>query len=308
MKVSLILTVLNEADTIGIFLNSLEMQTRLPDEVVVCDAGSTDGTQGILKKFGDGFPRPVTIFEKRGNRSIGRNAAIRKAAYDLIAGTDAGCVLKPDWLERLIGAFENDPSVDVVSGFYASKGETLFEKCAGVVTLSTKGVNPDTFLPSTRSIAFRREAWATVGGFPEKLDFAEDTRFALDLRAAGMRFVFAGDAVVYWRPRNSLSQVYHQFADYARGNSKTGILTMNSIRIHARYLIWMLLTGGLVLAPWTLFVWIPAVIPYWARWSLAGWRESGDWRSLFVTPAIKLVVDGGQITGFWEGFLPDKDR
>ena len=48
MKVSLIATVLNGADHLEAFLGSLAAQTRAPDEVVVVDGGSTDGTASLL--------------------------------------------------------------------------------------------------------------------------------------------------------------------------------------------------------------------------------------------------------------------
>lgn len=48
MKVSLIATVLNGADHLEAFLGSLAAQTRAPDEIVVVDGGSTDGTASLL--------------------------------------------------------------------------------------------------------------------------------------------------------------------------------------------------------------------------------------------------------------------
>ena len=257
----------------------------------------------MLEAFAARFVHPVKVLKLPGNRSKGRNAAIRESQNEIIAGTDAGCLLDAHWLERLVAPFEEDPLIDVVSGFYEARGETWFEQCAAVVTLSTKGVNPDTFLPSTRSIAFRREAWQCVGGFPEELDFAEDTRFGLDLRKAGRRFAFARNAVVFWRPHHSLRQIFRQFRNYALGNAQAGILTGNYFRIHMRYLGWLLLTASLFLSPWFFIVWTPAVLPYWVMWSNRGWKESHDWRSLVVTPSIKLVADGGQFTGFWSGLL-----
>ena len=50
MKVSLIATVLNGAEHIEEFLGSLEAQTRAPDEVVIVDGGSTDGTLQLVRR------------------------------------------------------------------------------------------------------------------------------------------------------------------------------------------------------------------------------------------------------------------
>ena len=46
-------------------------------------------------------------------------------------------------------------------------------------------VDPATFLPSSRSVAFRKAAWAAVGGYPEWLDYCEDLVFDLSLRERG---------------------------------------------------------------------------------------------------------------------------
>jgi GT2 family glycosyltransferase len=306
MKLTLISTVLNEAANLGAFLDSLGRQNRLPDEVVFCDAGSRDGTVNILRDFALRFPRPFKVIEEPGNRSHGRNAAIREAEHDYIAGTDAGCVLDKYWLERLVLPFEHDPAVDVVSGFYQARGETCFERCAAVATLSTRGVTAENFLPSARSIAFRKEAWRRVGGFPEHLEFAEDTQFGLNLRKAGLRFVLAPDALVYWRPRSSPGQVFRQLSNYARGNVQAGILYANYLRPHLRYSLWGLLTAAVFIHPAWLALWIPAVLPYWGKWAVAGWRECRDWRALLLTPGIKLIADAGQFAGFWSGLCRPK--
>ncbi|MEK7323722.1 MAG: glycosyltransferase, partial [Chloroflexota bacterium] len=53
MKVSLILTVLNEGEYIRRLLESVSRQSRLPDEVVVCDGGSTDDTVAVIDEYGN---------------------------------------------------------------------------------------------------------------------------------------------------------------------------------------------------------------------------------------------------------------
>ncbi len=52
MIVSLVVTVLNEGETIGRLLDSIANQTRLPDEVVACDGGSADDTVARLNADG----------------------------------------------------------------------------------------------------------------------------------------------------------------------------------------------------------------------------------------------------------------
>ena len=86
MRVSVIFTVLNEAGALPRLLDSLAAQTRQPDEVVVCDGGSHDGTLDLLRAE---ERLPLRVIESPGaNISRGRNVAIAAATGDVIACTD----------------------------------------------------------------------------------------------------------------------------------------------------------------------------------------------------------------------------
>ena len=114
MKVSLISTVKDASAHIEEFVGSVRAQTRAPDEMIVVDGGSTDGTPELLRRAA---ADAVTVIEERGaNIARGRNLAIAAAAHDVIAVTDADCVLDPRWLERILEPIEAD--ADVSMGFY----------------------------------------------------------------------------------------------------------------------------------------------------------------------------------------------
>jgi len=221
-KVSLIMTVRNEAESLPRLLDSVMRQTLLPNEVVIADGGSTDGTQEIVRSYMDRLP--VSLLEAPGaNISEGRNAAIREASHDIIAATDAGVVLNPNWLEALVVPFE-DNRVDVVSGFFVPEADTAFEMAMGATILpALEEIDPSSFLPSSRSVAFRKEAWEEAGGYPEWLDYSEDLVFDLSLKAQGKRFVFASEAVVHFRPRSTLRAFFRQYYLYARGDGKADL-------------------------------------------------------------------------------------
>ncbi|HUP28116.1 MAG TPA: glycosyltransferase [Chloroflexia bacterium] len=242
--VSLIMTVRNEAHSLPRLLDSIIAQTRLPDEVVIADGGSTDGTQQIVRAYADRLP--LRLVEVPGaNISQGRNAAIREAHHSIIAATDAGVVLEHEWLEALAAPLSNE-AIDVVAGFFVPEARSTFELAMGATVLpALQDIDPVRFLPSSRSVAFRKSAWQDVEGYPEWLDYCEDLVFDLNLRAAGKRFVFAPGAVAHFRPRSSLRTFFRQYYLYARGDGKADLWRK---RHAARYTAY---TAGPALAAWS---------------------------------------------------------
>ena len=87
-RTSLIVTVLDEAGTIDALLESVAAQTCPPDEVVVADGGSADGTLASLRSWSSRLP--LRVVEAPGaNIARGRNLAIQSARGEVIAVTAA---------------------------------------------------------------------------------------------------------------------------------------------------------------------------------------------------------------------------
>ena len=238
-RVSVIATVLNEANSIDILLHSLLRQTRQPDEVVIVDGGSSDGTPAKLERFAQETDLPLQVLSRPGcNISQGRNAAIAAARGPIIVSTDAGVRLGDDWLEQLVKPFDTNDPPDVVGGFFMSDPHSLFELVLGAITLPTlEEIDPDAFHPSSRSIAFRRDAWRSVGGYPEWLDYCEDLLFDFALRDAGYVFAFAPRAVVHFRPRPTPGAFFKQYYRYARGDGKADFWRYRHLARYITYLV-----------------------------------------------------------------------
>ena len=238
MPISLIMTVRNEASSITRLLDSIGTQTLQPDEIVIADGGSTDGTQEVVTSYMDRLP--VRLLAVPGaNISEGRNAAILNASHEIIAATDAGVRLEPGWLEALVGPLrDEDAGVAVVSGFFLPDPQTPFEMVMGATVLpAVEDIDPDKFLPSSRSVAFRKAAWEAVGGYPEWLDYSEDLVFDMRLKELGYRFVFVPEARVYFRPRSTLRGFFLQYYRYARGDGKADLWRKRHAIRYATYLL-----------------------------------------------------------------------
>ena len=131
VKVSLVTTFRNEEDGIENFLDSIFGQSRLPDELVLVDGGSSDRTLSLVEEYTAREVRgvPVRLIVDRGsNISAGRNRGIREASHEVLAVTDAGCSLEKDWLQCIVTPIERDPGIDIVAGSYRVDAEGLWER------------------------------------------------------------------------------------------------------------------------------------------------------------------------------------
>lgn len=312
MRVSVITTVRNEETSIAGLLDSLLAQTRPPDDVVLADGGSTDRTREIAAGYvGRGLP--LRILDAPGsNISQGRNLAIRAATGDVIASVDGGVRLDPRWLAELTAPLEHPSpnNVDVVSGFFQADAQTAFEAAMGATVLpNLADVEPASFLPSSRSVAFTRAAWERVGGYPQWLDYCEDVVFDLRLRAAGCRFAWAPGALAHFRPRSSLRAFFLQYYHYARGDGKADLWRKRHAARYATYLaalpglaaltvlqspLWLLvlIAGALAytLRPYQ------RLLPHLGRYS---WPQRLE--ALALVPIIRVTGDVAKMLGYPAG-------
>jgi glycosyltransferase involved in cell wall biosynthesis len=305
MKVSVILTVKNEANTIEPLLDSLVAQTRVPDEIVICDAGSSDGTVGKISDFQSWLPIKLVIHEGA-NISAGRNIAIRAAEGPVIASTDAGVVLSPYWLEEIVAPIERGDA-PVVSGWFEPDPYTDFEVVMGATVLPARqDVEADTFLPSSRSVAFLKTAWEAAGGYPEWLDYCEDLIFDLKLREEYGTFPLASGAIAYFRPRGSLRAFARQYYLYARGDGKANLWIKRHAIRYLAYLIGLPLIGRFIWRGKPLGLGLLAVggAAYTIRparrlWPAThGWSAPNRLRALALIPLIRVVGDVAKMIGY----------
>ncbi len=316
MIISLIVTVLNEGESIARLLDSIAGQTRLPDEVVACDGGSADDTVARLnaeRRF------PVRVLEAPGaNISRGRNLAIDASMGDLIVCTDAGVRLDPAWVEALCAAADKagvgPGDRRLIGGVFAPAHTNAFELAMSAAVLPLVAeIVPERFLPSSRSVAFTRACWEAAGRYPEWLDYCEDLVFDLRALRSGP-FIFAPGAIVYFRPRATLQAFWKQYSLYARGDGKAGLWLKRHLIRYATYLAGLpgLLFGALAAPDYgfqTLCVAGLAIgagaylrRPYHRLARLWGSYGLADrLRAIGLIPIIRVVGDIAKMTGYPAG-------
>jgi glycosyltransferase involved in cell wall biosynthesis len=307
-EVTLIATLLNEERTLGDWWESILAQTRLPDEMVVVDGGSSDGTMERLRSLAEKAPFPVRCEELPGsNIAQGRNHAVTLASYPLIAVTDGGCILSPTWLENLLRPVREDPGILLVAGFYQPLCDNWFQELSACATLPLPWeVREERFMPSSRSLAFDRGVWERVGGYPEWLEIGEDMYFNHAWKREDVPHALAKDALVYWRMRKDLPSLLKQYFLYARGDGQSGMYPQRHLLRFVTY-GWLVLCAALKDRAYLRRPTMAAAAIYagrrWARIPFF-MKEQPPWGKLAAVPSLPLLmlaIDVAKMTGYLAG-------
>jgi glycosyltransferase involved in cell wall biosynthesis len=312
MTISICITTFNEEGSIGTLLDSLLTQTRKANEIIIVDGGSTDKTVEILKHYQKKFGGIKLLIENC-TRAEGRNLGIEIAKGDVIAITDAGCVAHKDWLAEITAPFTHK-EVDISAGFYHMTGRNPVNRAMSVflgVTTRQFGIN---FLPSTRSMAFRKSVWEIVGGFPEgRENSAEDTDFNYKAVKIGLKYARVKTAMVEWGMPKSIKDFFIKLQAYAKWDAVYGIwwhpvqgLASHNIKVLSIFLRYFI---GFVLLflSFKIHYLLPYLLIFLFTYLIWAYRkvylEFNDWRVAIWAPVLQIVSDVAVMGGFIPGLL-----
>ncbi|MBM3152087.1 MAG: polysaccharide pyruvyl transferase CsaB [Chloroflexi bacterium] len=307
VKVTLVAAVKDEAAGVDDWMRSVCNQARLPDEIVIVDGGSSDGTLAMIENWRARCPVPLSVFSRPGaNIACSRNYAIEHSRYEFIAVTDCGSQLDANWLLNIVAPFECEPDTRVVAGWSRVNGsgvQRLFEHGH----TSNQAVDPQTFLPSSRSFAFQKPAWAEVGGYPEWLTMTgEDTYFDLELKRQGGRWAFVPQAVVAWDAPGSIKGYLEKLRRWAEGDGESGVHAAYYWRYALRLgALGLCLLASANLAMLAAFLPLPVAL-------LLPVGVAASWLGLFLGIAarqqqgpgllvLKILGQAAQVAGFLRG-------
>jgi glycosyltransferase involved in cell wall biosynthesis len=318
MKISVIIPVRDEEDSIHALLDSLLNQTLKPAEIVITDGGSTDATPRIISEYVKGGAPIRLLSEGAALPGRGRNLAAAQAANEWLAFIDAGISPEPTWLEFLAKRAQLQGDVDVVYGSYEPVTDTLFKRCSVMAALAPP-VEIEGKLIRTRSVAsvlMKRSVWQTVGGFAEDLRSAEDLLFMNEIEQANFCITNAPDALVRWQVQATPRLTFKRFVSYARNNMRAGLWRQWQAAIFKRY-------GLLLLSALPVFKfgpgWLLVTLGLWlsmlcARAAVAIWRNRACYPGSIFENALRMMVlipliamlDAATIAGTLQWAVKDK--
>jgi len=187
--ISVIIPTFNEEENIAQCLVSLSHQTvpRSEYEIIVVDGGSKDATCEIAKKYAD------SVFTQTSKKVGGaRNDGVMVARGEIVATTDADCILPPDWIALVKKDFENPSVVQCYGPVYPIEeglGNQLSLLLAN--TFSRIGYYSRTFYYTLGcNTAFRKDAFIRAGMY-RCIDAGDDLEIAMRLKDEG-KILFDG--------------------------------------------------------------------------------------------------------------------
>lgn len=181
--ISVIIPTFNEEENIAQCLVSLSHQTmaRSGYEIIVVDGGSKDATCEIARKYAD------QVFTQT-SRKVGgaRNDGVMAAKGEIIATTDADCILPPDWLARIEEDFSRSGVVQVYGPVYPIE-EGIGNRFSLLLanTFSRIGYYSRIFYYTLGcNTAFRKDAFVKAGMY-RCIDAGDDLEIAMRLKDLG---------------------------------------------------------------------------------------------------------------------------
>jgi cellulose synthase/poly-beta-1,6-N-acetylglucosamine synthase-like glycosyltransferase len=294
---SVVSTCRNEINSIKRWKQNMIEQTRKPDEVVIVDAFSDDGTFEVLSDWAKN-DKSIKIIQKKGNPAFGRNLAIRNTTYEHILTTDLGVRLSKNWCEELILPFEKDSSVEVVAGNTCIDLETVTNAFGRAEYYIEHGGFQDLeegYIIGNRSSAYLKSVWKKLGGLPEDLTFcADDSVFGRQIIEKNYKMAFAPKAMTYWgRPDNAKLLWKEQF-NYGRGGGEANIKKPFFFKIYAQGKI-----------PWFMAIFGNSLWNIKKQSKLSSFKqaiEKKDYKAFFLIPVLAFGNGWHRMKGYKVGY------
>ena len=290
-------------------------------EVIVSDSESNDETQSIAKKYG-----AIVVSTPKRSVCAGRNEGFKVARGEIIAFSDADCVMDKNWIKNSIKYFK-DPKIGAVGGpNLTPSDDTAFAKAVGFVfdqAIFSAGSIHGRILRETRevksipgcNVIYRREALEKVFPLDETFLEAEDYATNYKIRQLGYRLLYTPDTcVLHYRrpiPKSFFKQIYR----YSIGRliiGKRNRKMINIIHVLTGFAIPLALAFSLVLIFFNLywFLYFTVLVSlFLIVYFFLAWFKLKSLKAAFWVPLTVVILVCAWSMGFLrELVLPIKSR
>ena len=297
-EISLVVPLKNEENTIKALIGSIALQTVLPDEVIMVDGGSSDGTKEIIRESAGKLPFKLKLVETKGAfPGEGRNIGAKESAGGAIAFTDGGIVLDKDWLKELKTTMI-ETGAEVVYGSYEPVVDSFIKECSIIATVPSREKIFDRSFRTDfiASSLFEKSICEYDGGFPP-FRAGEDKVFMDKIKKKPAKIAYTDKAKVYWKIPGTIKAIFKRFREFSAHDILAGRAKDWHTSVFRTYLVivcFFLL--GMILRP----VYLLGIVFVWALRMASIFRKKRedfklkylfDPRYLFEIMFIVLVTD-----------------
>lgn len=163
----------------------LDMTGKKPDEVIVVDNGSTDGTAAIAKSLG-----VTVVTEAAKGPNHARQSGLHATKKDIVCFVDADCIVPQNWSMQFLKKLEAEPETVCVSGpYHFYDGSAFLNFCTWMYwnCLAFPASACTGYMAVGGNLAIRRDVLIRAGGFDTSIAFyGDDTDVARRLKFFGV--------------------------------------------------------------------------------------------------------------------------
>ncbi len=221
-RISIVIPIYNESETLAELIRSISSQTLLPEEVIFVDSGSTDDSISIIRTFSQSTSsfRIKVYSNPRGMPGGNRNIGIREARGEWIAFLDAGVIPDSDWLKSLMDDVSSR-NLNALYGLCRFNARTVFQKAVCAISYGYGAYHP--VLPAS---LFHSSIFTAVGFFREDLRSSEDILWLMSLeKILGPRQICSAAFVSYSHFPKDFPQLIRKWWFYEKDAVKSGIVS-----------------------------------------------------------------------------------
>lgn len=264
-RVTVLVPAWNEEVGILATIRSLLKSTHKNTEIIIVNDGSTDSSDNLIREFIDEYyeantdmaPRIDILYHYKENVGKGHslNRGIDLASGEIVISIDADCVVREDTIKNFIRYFVDPRVMAAVGNVKIGNTENVISIVQYLEFLfsfyfkKTDSLLNTIYIVGGAGGAFRSSIFKKIGVYSLK-NITEDIDLSIRIQNAGMRIVYAADAIIYTEGASELKSLIKQRLRWKKGKFQTLIenkhLFFSGKQEHNKILSWFILPLSLL--------------------------------------------------------------